>query len=133
MWREERKDFKGIVWRAVNIYNNTPLERTLGAPQVLWRAGREIWDRLIERARSQREIANRRSKGRRQGQTLILGQRVWLWDTSKEGNIGDKLAPLWRGPGMLVQRLTKSTWVVEWEGRRLTLHSDMLRPFWATD
>ena len=63
------------------------------------------------------------------GQSLHLGQKVWLWDTCREGNIGDKLTPFWRGPGVLVDRVTQSTWGVQWNGRRLILHSDMLRPF----
>ena len=60
---------------------------------------------------------------------MRLGQQVWLWDTCWEGNIGDKLAPLWRELGTLVKRLTKSTWTIRWEGRNVILHSDMLQPF----
>ena len=111
------------------MYNETPLSRCFGLPKVLWGAGKETWDCLIEHAQRQREIANRRTKGRRVGQSLWLGQQVWLWDTRREGNIGDKLAPLWRGPGKLINHVTPSTWVVQWERRRLILHSDMLRPF----
>ena len=111
------------------MYNETPLSRKLGSPISLWGAGRETWNRLIEHAHRQREKANQRTKGKRVGKELKLGQQVWLWDTRQEGNIGDKLAPLWRGLGMLVKRLTKSTWTIRWEGRNVILHSDMLRPF----
>ena len=58
MWKEEGKDFKGIVHRAVSIYNDTPLDRKLGSPKTLWGAGREGGNRLVEHARLQREVAN---------------------------------------------------------------------------
>ena len=81
MWLEEGKDFKGIVRCAVQVYNETPLSRRLGSPMRLWGAGRAVWNQLIEHSHSQREKANCRVKGRRWGQKLVLGQRVWLWDT----------------------------------------------------
>ena len=77
------------------MYNETPLSQKLGAPIDLWRAGREKWDKLIEHAQWQRRRANHWVKGRVKGKALELHQWVWVWDMQKEGNIGDKLAPLW--------------------------------------
>ena len=50
MWLEEGKGFKAIVHRAGQLYNETLLLRKLGAPVDLWKAGREMWDKLIEHA-----------------------------------------------------------------------------------
>ena len=74
MWREEGKDFKGIVRHAVSVYNDTPLARKFGSLRVLWGARRGVWNSLIEQAQMQREIANRQNKKKWVGEALHLGQ-----------------------------------------------------------
>ena len=59
----------------------------------------------------------------------MVGQRVWVWDTGREGNLGDKLRPWWKGPLVLVARKSNSVWVVKDDaGHEWVIHSDMIRP-----
>ena len=65
------------------------------------------------------------------GQPLMVGQDVWIWDTKRESNLGDKLAPMWVRPTRLIQQKTRAIWDVQYKGKGLVLHSDMIRPYWA--
>ena len=85
------------------MYNETPLDRGWGTPLELWRVGRESWDCLIYRAKKERDRANVRQKGRICWHPWSIGEKVWIWDMKKEGNLGDKLAPIWVGLAKLVK------------------------------
>ena len=140
MWAEHPRNFAGLVERAIEIYNETPMSSEevyrqtrksliFGSPNQLWASSPAVWQKLHEYAQRQRDEANRRTKGRRIRQTFQAGDRVWLWNTKTE-TLRDKLEPLWKGPGRLLRPITKAVWEVRGpEGRVWVRHSDMLRPY----
>ena len=140
MWAEKPRYFARMVERAVEIYNDTPLSSSeescetsssfvFGLPNQLWGSSPVVLDRLHQHARRQREKANHRTRGRRIHRTFQAGDRVWLWNTKIE-TMKDKLEPLWKGPGELIQPVTISVWEVKGpEGKLWIRRSDMIRPY----
>ena len=80
--------------------------------------------------RKARGKANRLIKGRRVRRKFNVGDRVWVWDMSREGNLGDKLKPWWVGPAILDEMLATSIWRVKLVGGEVCIfHVDHIRPY----
>ena len=105
-WRCER----GGIWTdwlevaTKEIYTMQHLT-TRWAPEQLWGQGPEEWKLAIERGTRRRRRANVRKYV--QPADLRVGDEVYLWDAVRAQKKVDKMAPFWKGPYVLSERITR--------------------------
>jgi len=94
----------------------------------------EIWTKAIEAQQraKEKEIYRFNWKHPRRSMDLKIGDRVLLKDPlCTSGPLG-KLAPRWKGPFVIRDRKSRSTWVISnpmSQSRMITVHSSQLRVF----
>ena len=105
-----------------------PMMEALGAREVLEimeRVDRKVARKLNELHAKRAEQVNKR---RREPPNLLEGTKVWYKLERRPET--DKLAPLWKGPGIVLERIGEHSYVVELgPGVRQEAHRSQLKPY----
>lgn len=124
-----------FVRRAVVALNTARHSTTLFVPEDLWKGNPKELDLAHQRSVQERQYRN---AGRRVSPTAFFqGQPVLIRDELAPGTSEGKFTPKWRGPYILMDRVSDSYWKLRkmggfrGKGRRpiLIYHEDHLQPF----
>lgn len=126
--------------------NKTKHSITGFSPKELWDGTKRNGDKMsedkvkkarilaVKRTREAQAKANDRLRGKLADHSFACGDLVWVFDNERAARLDRKLEPMWKGPGRIVEQISRSVWAVEMIDSAQFLpsvHSDFMRPYFA--
>lgn len=131
------------VKRATKLYNNsphricktTPCELIKGVDpfgrKISQKKQKELLNVALQRLREERDVwRKQREKQVRSRLPLEVGDKVLIYNWSRESSFSRKLEPRWIGPGKIEKKISETIFQIKMpNGRRHVYHGDMLERY----